>query len=183
VADNDDVDFFEEADTATGSEKFKADITNKAREYRLIQGQMDELKAQMKELATRMGIIETRELPDLLRQAGVKEITTLEGLKVSTKFIVGAIPAESKETAYQWLDENGHSDIIKRNLSLQFAKGDTEQAEKAAEQLRELGFEPTTKLDVNAQTFMAFARDQITNGKMLPLDQWGCFYGDKAVIK
>jgi hypothetical protein len=30
---------------------------------------------------------------------------------------------------------------------------------------------------------MAFAREQITNGRMLPLDQWGVFFGDKAVIK
>jgi len=179
----DDVDFFEEQDNSVGSERFKAEVTNLARRHRIIQGEIDELQNQVKELATEQRVIATQKLPDLLRQAGVKEITTLEGLKVSTKFVVGSIPAESKELAYTWLDEHGHSDIIKRNLMVQFAKGKTEEAEKAVEQLKALGLEPTLKMDIHPQTFTAFAREQITNGKMLPLDQWGCFYGDTAVIK
>jgi hypothetical protein len=177
------VDFFEEADTGTGSERFKAQITNLAREHRVIEGEITDLQNRIKELALRKSEIETRKLPQLLQQAGVKEITTLEGLKVSTKYVVGAIPAESKERAYEWLDEHGHSDIIKRNLALQFQKGDTEQAEKAREALAEMGFDPTIKLDVHPQTFMAFAREQIQNGRLLPLDEWGVWYGDKAVIK
>lgn len=179
----DGTDFFEEQDNSAGSERFKAEVTNLARRHRILQGEMDDLANQMKELAKEQREIATRTLPDLLRQAGVKEITTLEGLKVSTKFVVGAIPADSKELAYAWLDSHGHGGIIKRNLSLQFDKGKTEDAEKAAEKLRFLGFDPTLKMDVHPQTFMAFAREQINNGVMLPLDQWGCFYGDTAVIK
>lgn len=181
--DKQDVDFFEEEDTSAGSERFKAEITNLARECRSIEGEISVLSDQIKELAARKTDIETKKLPNLLHQAGVKEITTLEGLKVSIKWVVGAIPAESKPTAYDWLDSHGHSDIIKRNLALQFSKGDTAQAEKAKEALKELGFDPTIKLDVHPQTFMAFAREQITSGKMLPLEQWGVWFGDKAVIK
>lgn len=177
------VDFFEEADTGTGSERFKAVITNLAREHRLIEGEITELNNRIKELGQRKLEIETRKLPQLLQQAGVKEITTLEGLKVSTKFVVGSIPMESKEAAYEWLDSHGHSDIIKRNLALQFQKGDAAKAEAAREKLVELGFEPTLKLDIHPQTFMAFAREQITSGTMLPLDQWGVYHGDKATIK
>src|SRR5690349_10556590 len=109
----DDVDFFAEADSGTGSERFKAHITNLAREHRQIEGQISELQNQIKDLTKRKAEIESNKLPELLKQAGVKEITTLEGLKVSTKFVVGSIPAESKELAYNWLDSHGHSDIIK----------------------------------------------------------------------
>lgn len=179
----DDIDFFEEEDTSSGSERFKAEVTNMAQEYRTLEAQIAELNERIKARRLRMAEIEGKILPGLLHQAGVKELTTLSGLKVSTKFIVGAIPAESKEIAYSWLDSNGHSGIIKRNLMLQFDKGATERAEAAAKAIRELGMEPQIKLDVHPQTFMAFAREQIQNGKMLPLDQWGVFYGDKAVIK
>ncbi len=178
-----DVDFFEEADTATGAERFKASITNLAREAKGLEAEIQTLTDQIKDLGRRKYDIETKKLPDLLQQAGVKEFTTLDGVKVSTKFVVGSIPADSKETAYEWLDSHGHSDIIKRNLALAFQKGDTTQAEAAAKQLREMGFDPTIKLDVHPQTFMAFAREQITNGKMIPLEQWGVYFGDKAVIK
>lgn len=178
-----DVDFFEEQDTSNGTERFKAQVTNVAREYRQIEQEIAELQNQMKELGLKKALIENRTLPDLLQQAGVKEFTTLEGLKVSTKFVVGAIPADSKEKAFLWLDEHGHSGIIKRNLSLAFDKGAAAKAEAAAQQLRDMGFDPTVKMDVHPQTFMAFAREQITSGTMLPLAEWGVFYGDKAVIK
>jgi hypothetical protein len=180
---DDDVDFFEQEDTSQGADKFKGAITNLAREVRNIDNTIEDLQTQMKELGRRKIDIETKQLPELLHQAGVKEITTLEGLKVSVKFVVGSIPAESKESAYEWLDDNGHADIIKRNLALQFQKGDTSQAEQAAAALREMGFSPTIKLDIHPQTFMAFAREQIQNGKILPLAQWGVYFGDRAVIK
>lgn len=179
----DEVDFFEEEDTSTGAARFQADITNMAREYRMLEGQVAELNNRIKERKLRMAEIESKILPGLLHQAGVKEITTLEGLKVSTKFIVGAIPAESKEKAYSWLDANGHSSIIKRNLMVQFDKGAAEQARIAAEAIKGLGFDPQLKMDIHPQTFMAFGREQLAAGRMLPLDEWGVFYGDKATIK
>lgn len=180
---NDDVDFFETDDVSQGSERFKAEVTNLARESRLLQSEIDELQNKIKDLGRRKTEIETRKLPDLLKQAGVREITTLEGLKVSTKFVVGSIPAEKKEEAFQWLDSHGHSDIIKRTLALQFQKGDAEMAREAENRLREMGFDPQSKMDVHPQTFMAFAREQISNGQMLPLENWGVWYGDRAVIK
>lgn len=183
MADDNDVDFFEQEDTSQGAERFKGAITNLAREAKTIERTINDLQDKIKELGKRQIEIETKQLPELLHQAGVKEITTLEGLKVTTKFIVGSIPAASKEEAYNWLDSHGHADIIKRNLALQFQKGDTSQAEEAAKALREMGFDPTIKLDVHPQTFMAFAREQIQNGKMLPLAQWGVYVGDRAVIK
>ena len=183
AAEQEDVDFFEEMDTSSGSEQFKAAITNLAREARLLDGEISELQDRIKDLGRRKAEIETQKLPDLLKQAGVKEITTLEGLKVTTKFVVGSIPAEKKEEAYSWLDSHGHSDIIKRNLALQFQKGDTAQAEKAREALAAMGFDPTIKLDIHPQTFMAFAREQLNSGQLLPLNEWGVWYGDKAVIK
>lgn len=179
----DDVGFFDEADTEEGAEKFKAQITNLAREARVIEGEIATLQDKIKDLGRRKTEIETQKLPDLLKQAGVREITTLEGLKVATKFVVGSIPAEKKEEAYDWLDNHGHSDIIKRSVSLQFSKGDTAQAERAKEELRKLGFDPQSKMDIHPQTFMAFVREQVNNGKMLPLAQWGVWFGDKAVIK
>ena len=183
MADDNDVDFFEQEDTSQGAERFKGAITNLAREAKNIDNTIEDLQNQIKELGKRKIEIETKQLPELLHQAGVKEITTLEGLKVSTKFVVGSIPADSKEMAYDWLDSHGHSDIIKRNLALQFQKGDTSQAEKAAEALRAMGFDPTIKLDIHPQTFMAFAREQLQSGKLLPLNQWGVYFGDRAVIK
>lgn len=178
-----DFDFFADTGAETGSEGFKNKVTSLVREVRDIEQKITELESQQKKLIIRRRELEEKEIPNALLEAGVSEFTTLEGLKVSTKFIVGAIPADAKEEAFKWLDEHGHSSIIKRGVQVAFDKGSEGAAERAAEAMRSLGLEPKITLNVHAQTFMSFAREQINKGVLLPLDKWGVFHGQKAVIK
>lgn len=177
-------DFFEQVgDTETGSEAFKNKVTSLVHEVRSIEKELDALESAQKKLIMRKRHLEEQEIPTALTEAGVSEFTTLDGIKVGTKFIVGSIPAEAKDEAFRWLDEHGFGGIIKRGVQVNFDKGSTEAAEKAAEAMRAMGLEPKVTLNVHAQTFMSFAREQIQNGNMLPLDKWGVFHGTKAVIK
>lgn len=177
-----DEDFFD-AQPAEASESFKHKVTSLVREVRDIEREEAQLTDQLKELARRRTELETRTIPDALMEAGVRELTTLEGLKVSTKFFVGSIPAAKKDEAFEWLESHGAASIIKRNVSLKLDKGSDAMAEKAAEALRNLGLDPKISLEVHPQTFMSYAREQIAKGVVLPLVEWGVFHGDKAVIK
>lgn len=178
-----DVDFFEEISQEDVGESFKNKVTNLVREMRRIEQDICDLEDRKKTLVGLKTELEVHKIPDALAEAGLREFTTLEGLKVTTKFVVGSIPAERKEEAYAWLDEKGHSSIIKRGVSVKFDKGSEKAAEQAAEQLRQLGLDPRITLEIHPQTFMSFAREQIDKGNMLPLDQWGVFHGIKAVVK
>ena len=177
-----DEEFFD-APPAEASESFKHRVTNLVREVRDIEKEEAALMDQLKELARRRTELENKTIPDALMEAGVRELVTLEGLKVSTKFYVGAIPAAKKEEAYSWLESHGAASIIKRNVSLKLDKGSDALAEKAAEALRNLGLDPKVSLEVHPQTFMSFAKEQIAKGNVLPLAEWGVFHGEKAVIK
>lgn len=129
-------DFFDEVGpTESGSEAFKNKVTGLVQEVRRIESQMEDLETQQKRLMQRKRILEEIEIPNALTEAGVSEFTTLEGLKVSTKFVVGTIPADSKDEAFRWLDEHGHGGIIKRGVQVSFDKGSEEAAERAAETL------------------------------------------------
>lgn len=177
-------DFFDSSgNTESGSEAFKNKVTSLVREMRRVEQDIKDLETQQKKLILRRRELEEREIPNALAEAGVSEFTTLEGLKVSTKFIVGSIPAERKEEAFEWLDSHGHSSIIKRGVQVAFDKGSEKAAEEAASAMRRMGLEPKITLNVHAQTFMSFAREQIQKGSELPLDRWGVFYGTKAVVK
>lgn len=179
-----DEDFFaDDASSTVASESFKHKVTNLVREVRDIERQEAELNDQLKDLARRRTELETKTIPDALMEAGVRELTTLEGLKVSTKFFVGSIPHDRKEQAYQWLEAHGAASIIKRNVSLKLDKGSDALAEKAADALRQLGLDPKVSLEIHPQTFMSYAREQIGKGVVLPLAEWGVFHGEKAVIK
>lgn len=158
-------------------------ISNMVKEMRAIENQLAEYDMRVSELKAAKAELEMKKIPDALLEAGLSEITTMEGLKVSTQLFVGAIPAEKKAEAFSWLDDNGHSSIIKRQVSVQFDKGSSEAAKKAEEAIRDLGLEPKSTLDVHYQTFKAFAKEQVNKGKTLPFDAWGVYYGQKAVIK
>jgi hypothetical protein len=177
-----DEDFFD-APPAEASESFKHKVTSLVREVRSIEQEEAQLMDQLKQLAARRAELETKAIPDALMEAGVRELVTLEGLKVSTKFFVGSIPAGKKEDAYAWLEAHGAASIIKRNVSLKLDKGSDALAEKAAEALRGLGLDPKVSLEVHPQTFMSYAKEQIAKGNTLPLAEWGVFHGEKAVIK
>ena len=178
----DDLDFFE-APAEEASEAFKNKVTGMVREHRQLEQRVTDLNDQIGKLKKRIMELETRDIPDALAQAGLREFTTLEGLKVSTKFVVGGIPAERKEEAFEWLDQHGASSIIKRGVAVKFDKGSEQAAEQAAQQLRQLGLDPKLTLEIHPQTWMSFAREQIGKGVLLPLNEWGVFHGEKAVIK
>jgi hypothetical protein len=186
VADTDtiDEDFFAvDAESTSASESFKHKVTAMVHEVKDLERRETKLMDEIKELARRRTELETKLIPDALMEAGVRELTTLEGLKVSTKFFVGAIPANKKDEAYAWLEAHGAASIIKRNVSLKLDKGSDAMAEKAADALRQLGLDPKVSLEIHAQTFMSYAREQINKGNVLPLTDWGVFHGEKAVIK
>jgi hypothetical protein len=178
-------DFFGEHETADENtpEFLRTRIANYVKEMRGLQVQLEDLNYEASKLKAAIGELELKKIPDALLEAGLSEITTMDGLKVSTKLFVGAIPAEKKAEAFSWMDQHGHSSIIKRQVSVQFDKGSTEAAKKAEEAIRELGLEPKSTMDVHYQTFASFAKEQLNKGKALPLDAWGVYYGQKATIK
>lgn len=179
------VDFFGEEESADENtpEFVRVRIANYVKEYRKLGVQIEDLEREVSRLKADRGELEMKKIPDALLEAGLSEITTLDGLKVSTQLFVGAIPAEKKPEAFEWLDSHGHGSIIKRSVSVQFDKGSTDSAVKAAEAIRELGLEPKTSLDVHYQTFKSFAKEQTNKGVSLPFEAWGVYYGQKAVIK
>lgn len=142
----------------------------------------EKLDSEMKLVNEELLDIETRQIPDAMDNAGVAEFTTKDGFKVKVKPFVSAIPANFKETAYQWFDDNGLSSIIKRNVSLKFDKKQSEQAALAMEKLEEMGFEPEQKLDIAYQTFQATVKELHEKGIMPPLHEWGVYFGRRASV-
>lgn len=174
-------DFFDVPEEEASGD-IRARLSNMVRSMRQLQVELADTERRAGELKSKIAEYETRRIPDALLEAGLTEITTMEGLKVKTRPFVGAIPADRKAIAFDWMDKHGHSSIIKRQVSVQFDKGSTEAAEKAVSAIAALGLTPKTTLDVHYQTFQSFAKEQLAKGVQLPLDEWGVFYGQKAVI-
>jgi hypothetical protein len=179
------VDFFaaDDAVDENSADFIRNRITNYVKDVRDIDRRIAELDDQMKLLKGQKDELELKKIPDALLEAGMLKITTLEGLEVTTKLSVGAIPKENKAAAFDWMDKHGFSSLIKRQVAVSFDKGSSEAAEKAVLAIQALGLEPKQTLDVHHQTWAAFAKEQTNKGVQIPFDAWGVWVGNRATIK
>jgi hypothetical protein len=183
VTDFDEDTFFKDLEASVADDSKLAELSTILTKRKEIMERLAVVDDEAKILRSDLLRIETMEIPDKMDEAGMSEFTTKDGYKVSIKPFVSAIPAGSKEQAYNWLEDNGLGSIIKRRLNLQFEKAQSEVALLAEAKLKEMGFDPKMDMDVNYQTFQATVKDLHSQGIMPPLHEWGVYFGRKAVVK
>jgi len=123
-------------------------------------------------------------IPNLMREAGISKMELTDGSVVNVKPYYQAHINESfKERAHNWLRENGHGDLIKNNVTLEFGKGQDDLAQSVIQDAQEKGYNVKQKQGVHASTLKAFVREQIQDGKQVPNDMFGVYVANRVTIK
>ena len=123
-------------------------------------------------------------LVDAMDEAGMASFKTKDGNAIEIiDFVSASIKADDKDEAYAWLEQNGHEDLIKHEIKLIFKKGENDKAEEALKVLKDKGFDPDDKESVHAGTLKSFCKEQIEQGKPIPMDLFGVYQGRMSVIK
>jgi len=84
--------------------------------------------------------------------------------------------------AFKWLRHNNFDAIIKRNIILNFGKGEDQKADKVKEELMKLGYAPQDKSGVHPMTLKAFIRERIEAAQPIPQDLFQIHTGSRAKI-
>ena len=124
-------------------------------------------------------------LPEKMEEIGITEFKTPEGLKVKVKEEIRAhITKENKPKSHDWLEKNGHGGIIKMNVMVPFSKGEYEKARELVKIL-ETSHDRLSTVDrsVHHQTLLAFIKEQLADGKDIPIDVFGILKQRVAKIK
>lgn len=118
-------------------------------------------------------------IPQKMKAAGAKEITTTAGVIVAVDtYLTGSLPKEDEEkrkAAIEWLFKNGGKDIIKRTFSVALGKGDSKIAVAVRRALKKLKVPMSEKEDVHPSTLKSFANEKLRGGEDIPLEQLGLF--------
>ena len=138
---------------------------------------------QLKELKRR-DHISGEVIPTMMSEMGLAELKLHDGshLKVSTTYRA-TITEANKETAFNWLRENGLGDIIKNEILVSFGRNEDNKAADYAELAKGQGFQPTQKMKVEPMTLKALVRERIEAGKEMPTEIFGVFSENKTTIK
>lgn len=143
----------------------------------------DELKEAQKELRQ----VSEVDLPEAMKQAGVKEFTTSGNLTIKLKEDVNVgIAAPRREEAYRWLADHDFGGLIKSELALQFDRDHLDDAEKLAAELQQQGYEIDLTQNIHYQTLKAFVKERLADTESsvdFPLDLFGARPYQVAVVK
>ena len=123
------------------------------------------------------------DLPALMTEANSMEFTLLDGSKVTIKPQYGAsIKVDNRPAAYEWLREHGHDDIIKNTVSCQFGRGEDDLASSFKAFAEKEGYVPNQTEKIEPMSLRAFVKERVENGDEFPMDLFGAYVGQRAVI-
>jgi|TARA_R100000278_G_scaffold36471_3_gene32774 hypothetical protein len=147
------------------------------------QNEYEELEKMLKDKAKSIRKLSEEIIPARMAELGLESLTLKDGSQIKVKQKVQAsIPVRFREDAFQWLRDNGHGDLIKNQVSATFGKGEDITASEFINKIQELGYDPQQKLWVEPMTLKAFVREQINEGKEIPMEKFGVFVGAETKI-
>ena len=77
-------------------------------------------------------LVENR-IPAAMQEIGMSNFTMADGSMIEVKpFYSASIPKDRKGEAFEWLRKHGYDDIIKNLVSVQFGRGEDDDASKSS---------------------------------------------------
>jgi len=158
-------------------------LTDKATKMVELEELVEEKQASLKATQKELKVLSEEDIPALLSEVGLSEITLTNGQKISTNsYYYGRITEHNQQEAFEWLQDNGHGDIIKNVVSVSFGRDEDVNAEKLLSNLQDNGYTTNGKKWVEPMTLKAFIREQVEGGNDLPLETFNVYVGQKTRI-
>lgn len=140
------------------------------------------LKDELEQEQAALRRTETEDLPELMRELGLSSLALSDGTTVKVVEEVSCSIAErNRNDAHAWLIEHGFGGLIKTAVTVEFGRGERENAELFAHSIED--HHPTVVEQVHASTLKAFVKEQLGQGVALPFDLFGIFPYSKAIIE
>ena len=159
-------------------------VATLARTIRDKEAQIDHLESQLKEEKKALLKLTDEDMPAMLAEIGLTSFVLDDGSTVDIKQTYGAsILVQNRPQAYEWLRDNGYDDIIKNTVLCQFGRGEDDLASSFAAFAQKQGYVPEQKTEIHPQTLRAFVKERVEEGDAFPMELFGAWVGQRAVIK
>jgi uncharacterized small protein (DUF1192 family) len=176
--------FEQDAGALTIQDDQLAGIAGLAKRAKVLEKEIEELDAVLKERKDSMRKLLEETIPAALQELGMKSFKMSDGSQIDVKPFYGAsIPEPRRAEAYEWLRENGFDDIIKNTVSVRFGRGEDELCEALLGLLREQSYPAEQAEKIEPQTLKAWVREMTEQGNEFPTELFGAYIGQKATIK
>lgn len=150
-----------------------------------LQDDIDRAEEHVDNLKKMADDISSRVIPELLAEQGLSSLKLADGSSVTVKREYRCtLPKEDerRQSAYNWLRENGLGDIIKNNVSVTFGRGEDDKAQRLLDLAASNGFEPNQKSDVAWNTLTALFQERVESGLDMPSEVFSTWIKDTTKI-
>ena len=108
-----------------------ASLSNYCRELKAYEDEIAELEEKIKFKKNKADRISSEIIPNMLAEQGLSSLKLADGSSVEVRKAYNCtILKDNMESAYNWRRENGLGDIIKNEVSVQFGKGEDNNAQQ-----------------------------------------------------
>lgn len=133
---------------------------------------------ELKDAQAALRQIVTEDLPELLREASLKEITLEDGTKVKVvDEITCGISLERSAVCFAWLRDKGYGSIIRTDIKVSFGKEQVDAADDLyMRMVQEFGDAAEFKENVHPATLKSFIKERIAAGepeRVPPFEMFG----------
>jgi hypothetical protein len=159
-------------------------VAGLARKIKHQQDKVERLDRELKDEKNALLKLTDEDLPSTMADLGLTRFSLDDGSTVEVKPTYGAhILVKDRETAYEWLRENGHDDIIKNIVSCQFGRGEDDSASAFQAFASQQGYPADQNESIHSGTLKAFVKERIESGDDFPHDIFGAYVGQRAIIR
>jgi len=172
-----------QVDAPKASDDAMSRITELANKMRDLDKQAADIELQLKKIQENRRQIAEEQLPALFASVGVEEFKTISGVPLKLKNRVHVNVSKGKKPGIiEWLDENGHGGMVRRNVVIEFDKTQQEAVNKLIKLIGRGWPNHRTQLDVNAATVKAFVTNRLKEGEEVPAETFGLHCVDVVEI-
>jgi len=124
-------------------------------------------------------------IPEVMQKANMTSFGLANGFKLEVKpFVIVTLPKENADIADTWLDENGHSGMVKHELHIPLGKGtDPTKMAHLKEIIKVHGFDCIEGKSIHYQTLAKWGREMTEENETSPEDIFKVYKGYKTEIK
>ena len=176
---------FEEdkTDILDKSENIKS-LSNEVQKMESLAKEIEDIEENLKQKKKDLDVISAEVIPTMMSEMGLSQLKLMDGSMIDVKpFYNATITVANRESAFNWLRQNGLGDIIKNEMVVSFGRGEDNKAAEYAELAKGQGLQPAQKLKVEPMTLKALVRQRIEAGQEMPTEIFSIFVGNKTTIK
>ena len=173
----------DKTDILDKSENIKS-LSNEVQKMESLSREIEDIEENLKKKKKDLDVISAEVIPTMMSEMGLSQLKLMDGSMIDVKpFYNATITVANRESAFNWLRQNGLGDIIKNEMVVSFGRGEDNKAAEYAELAKSQGLQPARKLKVEPMTLKALVRQRIEAGQEMPTEIFSIFVGNKTTIK